>query len=103
MTTGMKRPGVTGWDSVQVGDRVQLVGSGRPEYVGLVDARTADGDIIWVHDPVDGAACSTFRMATTYSRPHHDRSGVLVTVTTAQDRETDQMPGRNGMPLSKTE
>jgi hypothetical protein len=33
---------------------VQLVGNGRPQYVGLVDARTADGDTIWVHDPVDG-------------------------------------------------
>ncbi|MGY4543949.1 hypothetical protein ACVWY0_003892 [Arthrobacter sp. UYNi723] len=54
MTSGMNRVGGSGWVDVQVGDKVQLVGSGRPEYVGLVDARTADGDIIWVHDPVDG-------------------------------------------------
>ncbi|WP_259678289.1 hypothetical protein [Arthrobacter oryzae] len=54
MTSGMNQPGGSGWDDVQVGDKVQLVGSGRPEYVGFVDARTADGDIIWVHDPVDG-------------------------------------------------
>ncbi|MET3143868.1 UNVERIFIED_ORG: hypothetical protein ABIB19_003595 [Arthrobacter sp. UYEF10] len=54
MASGMNRVGGSGWDDVQVGDKVQLVGSGRPQYVGLVDARTADGDIIWVHDPVDG-------------------------------------------------
>ncbi|MET3174028.1 UNVERIFIED_ORG: hypothetical protein ABIB52_001873 [Arthrobacter sp. UYCu721] len=54
MTSGIKRAGGAGWDDVQVGDKVQLVGSGRPHYVGLVDARTANGDIIWVHDPVDG-------------------------------------------------
>lgn len=54
MTSGMNRVGGSGWDDVQVGDKVQLVGSGRPKYVGLVDARTANGDIIWVHDPVDG-------------------------------------------------
>ncbi|WP_309233271.1 hypothetical protein [Pseudarthrobacter sp. AB1] len=54
MTSEMNRVGGSGWVDVQVGDKVQLLGSGRPEYVGLVDARTAAGDIIWVHDPVDG-------------------------------------------------
>lgn len=54
MTSGMNRGVGSGWDDVQVGDTVQLVGKGRPDYVGLVDARTADGDIIWVYDPVDG-------------------------------------------------
>lgn len=54
MTSGMNRARGSGWDNVQVGDKVQLVGSGHPKYVGLVDARTADGDIIWVHDRVDG-------------------------------------------------
>jgi hypothetical protein len=46
--------GGSNWDDVQVGDRVQLGSSGRTEYVGEVDARTADGDIIWVQDPVGG-------------------------------------------------
>ncbi|MET3722104.1 hypothetical protein ABIB27_003983 [Arthrobacter sp. UYEF21] len=54
MTSGINRVGGSDWDDVQVGDKVQLVGSGRPAYVGLVDARTADGHVIWVHDPFDG-------------------------------------------------
>lgn len=54
MTSGVKQSGVPGWDDVLVGDKVQLLVNGRPQYVGLVDDRTADGDIIWVHDPVDG-------------------------------------------------
>lgn len=54
MTSGMNRAGGAVWDDVQIGDKVQLLGRGRPEYVGLVDARTADGEIIWVHDPFDG-------------------------------------------------
>ena len=54
VTSGTNRVGGSGWDDVQVGDKVQLLGNGRPEYVGLVDARTADGDIIWVHDPLEG-------------------------------------------------
>ena len=54
MTSGVNLAGGSGWDSVQVGDKVQVVGSGRPQYIGLVDARTSDGTIIWVHDPIDG-------------------------------------------------
>lgn len=42
------------WDEVQVGDIVQLVDSARTKYIGRVDARTPDGNIIWVHDPVGG-------------------------------------------------
>lgn len=48
------RDGVSNWDDVQVGDRVQLGSVGRTEYVGEVDARTAYGDIIWVQGPVGG-------------------------------------------------
>jgi hypothetical protein len=54
MTSGMNRVAGSGWDDVQIGDKVQLLRSGHPEYAGLVDARTADGDIIWVHDPFEG-------------------------------------------------
>lgn len=42
------------WDDVQVGDEVQLCASGRTEYAGEVDARTMDGDVIWVHNPIGG-------------------------------------------------
>lgn len=42
------------WDDVQVGDIVRLSGAGRAEYAGEVDARTSDGDIVWVYSPVGG-------------------------------------------------
>lgn len=42
------------WDDVQVGDIVQLINNGRTSHVGEVDARTPDGDIIWVGDPIGG-------------------------------------------------
>ncbi|SEQ80980.1 hypothetical protein [Arthrobacter sp. OV608] len=54
MTSKTKRAGASGWDDIQVGDSVQLGSSGRTEYAGEVDARTADGDIIWVHNPIGG-------------------------------------------------
>lgn len=54
MTSKTNRDGASNWDDVQVGDRVQVGSSGRTEYVGEVDARTADGDIIWVQGPVGG-------------------------------------------------
>ena len=54
MTSKKNRDEASNWDDVQVGDRVQLGSSGRTEYVGEVDARTAGGDIIWVQDPVGG-------------------------------------------------
>lgn len=42
------------WEDVQVGDQVQLDSSGHVAFAGRVDARTADGEIIWVHNPVGG-------------------------------------------------
>jgi hypothetical protein len=54
VTSKTKRAGAPGWDDIQVGDSVQLGSCGRTEYAGEVDARTADGDIIWVHNPVGG-------------------------------------------------
>ncbi len=54
MTSKTNCDGASNWDDVQVGDRVQLGSSGRTEYAGEVDARTADGDFIWVQDPVGG-------------------------------------------------
>jgi hypothetical protein len=70
MTSGMNRAGGSGWDDVQVGDRVQLVGSGRPQYVGLVDARTVTS--FGSTTLLMAAACSTSRMATNCNWPHHD-------------------------------
>lgn len=52
MTNRVKSPGQ--WDDVQVGDSVQLSRNGYPEHAGLVDARTADGDIVWVDAPIGG-------------------------------------------------
>jgi hypothetical protein len=52
VTSKMSSKKGSGWDDVQVGDTVQMVCNGRTEYVGKVDARTSDGDVIWVHDPV---------------------------------------------------
>ena len=54
MTSKMNSATSSTWDEVQIGDRVHLHGRGRTEYVGEVDARTLDGDIIWVHNPVSG-------------------------------------------------
>jgi hypothetical protein len=42
------------WDYVQVGDEVRLSVHGQPVHAGEVDARTLDGHIIWVHNPVGG-------------------------------------------------
>lgn len=50
--TGLKE--ASAWLDVQVGDVVQLIDDGRTKYVGEVDARTPDGEVIWVHDPVGG-------------------------------------------------
>jgi len=42
------------WEDVQVGDTVMLTRNGRTDYTGEVDARTAEGDIVWVRTPVGG-------------------------------------------------
>lgn len=42
------------WEEVQVGEPVQLSRNGRPVYAGLVDDRTADGDVVWVKTTVGG-------------------------------------------------
>jgi hypothetical protein len=54
--TSKKRNLVEGfaWDDVQVGDEVRLSAHGQVAHAGEVDARTLDGDIIWVHNPVGG-------------------------------------------------
>ncbi|MDQ0924950.1 hypothetical protein QF038_003458 [Pseudarthrobacter sp. W1I19] len=52
MTNRVKGPGL--WEDVQVGDPVELSRNGRAAYAGLVDDRTADGDVVWVSAPVGG-------------------------------------------------
>lgn len=49
---GVKK--ASAWGDVYVGDIVQLSNNGCIKYVGEVGARTPDGDVIWVHDPVRG-------------------------------------------------
>lgn len=54
MTSKTNSEGACNWHDVQVGDKVQLGSGGRTEYAGEVDARTADGDVVWVQGPVGG-------------------------------------------------
>lgn len=54
MTSKTNHIGAPNWDDVQIGDRVRLGSSGRTEYAGEVDARTIDGETIWVQGPVGG-------------------------------------------------
>jgi hypothetical protein len=52
MTNRVKGPGR--WEDVQVGETVELSRNGLPAYVGLVDDRTADGEVVWVRTPIGG-------------------------------------------------
>ncbi|MCU1515784.1 MAG: hypothetical protein JWQ75_505 [Pseudarthrobacter sp.] len=52
MTNRFKAPGI--WADVQVGDAVVLTRNGQTEYAGELDARTADGETVWVTTPVGG-------------------------------------------------
>jgi hypothetical protein len=36
------------WDDVEIGDNVELRRNDAPVFAGLVDARTEDGDVVWV-------------------------------------------------------
>lgn len=54
MISKENRVRVSLWDDVQVGDSVKLRSSGRMEYSGEVDDRTASGDVVWVTNPVGG-------------------------------------------------
>ena len=45
MTSRVKAPR---WDDVETGDSVELRRDGRTAFAGLVDARTDDGDVVWV-------------------------------------------------------
>lgn len=42
------------WDDVEIGDSVELRRNKAPVFAGLVDARTADGDVVWVVAPAGG-------------------------------------------------
>jgi len=42
------------WDDVESGDAVDLSRDGRTVFSGLVDARTDDGDVVWVTAPAGG-------------------------------------------------
>jgi hypothetical protein len=42
------------WDDVEIGDTVELRRNKAPVFAGLVDARTADGDVVWVIAPAGG-------------------------------------------------
>lgn len=52
MMNRVKGPGR--WADVQVGEAVELSRNGRTAYSGLVDDRTADGDVVWVTTPIGG-------------------------------------------------
>ena len=52
MTSRVKSP--VRWDTVETGDAVELRSNGRTVFSGLVDARTEDGDVVWVAAPVGG-------------------------------------------------
>lgn len=54
MTSKTNREVPYNWHDVQVGDKVQLGSGGRTEYAGEVDARTTDGEIVWVQGPACG-------------------------------------------------
>jgi hypothetical protein len=66
MMNRVKGPGR--WEDVQVGEPVELSRNGLPAYAGLVDDRTADGEVVWVSTPIEGAGSSTSLTGTT-SRP----------------------------------
>jgi len=42
------------WDDVEIGDTVELRRNGARIHAGHVDARTADGDVVWVIAPAGG-------------------------------------------------
>ncbi|TLM88201.1 hypothetical protein [Pseudarthrobacter sp. NamE5] len=42
------------WHDAEVGEKVSLTRAGRTEYTGVVDAKTAEGEVVWVHNPVGG-------------------------------------------------
>ncbi|NUS35068.1 MAG: hypothetical protein HOQ04_01155 [Pseudarthrobacter sp.] len=44
----MNRVKAPRWDDVEIGESVELRRNGRTAFAGLVDARTDDGDIVWV-------------------------------------------------------
>jgi hypothetical protein len=52
MMNRVKGPGR--WEDVQVGEAVELSRNGLQAYAGLVDDRTADGEVVWVSTPVGG-------------------------------------------------
>jgi hypothetical protein len=52
MTSRVKSP--VRWDTVETGDAVELRSNGRTVFSGLVDARTHDGDVVWVTAPAGG-------------------------------------------------
>ncbi|MDP9888428.1 hypothetical protein [Pseudarthrobacter enclensis] len=50
-TTNRARPPANSplrWDAVDIGDAVEIRINGRNVFGGLVDARTEDGDVVWV-------------------------------------------------------
>jgi len=49
MTSRVKSP--VRWDAVEIGDAVDLRRNGHSIFSGLVDARTDDGDVVWVTAP----------------------------------------------------
>lgn len=52
MKNRVKGPG--SWEDVQVGETVELSRNGKRAYAGLVDDRTADGEVVWVTTPIGG-------------------------------------------------
>jgi len=53
-TTNRARPPANSplrWDAVDIGDAVEIRINGRTVFGGLVDARTEDGDVVWVTAP----------------------------------------------------
>ncbi|WP_142122615.1 hypothetical protein [Arthrobacter sp. SLBN-122] len=52
MTSRVKSP--VRWDNVDIGDAVELRSNGYTAFSGLVDARTDDGDVVWVTAPAGG-------------------------------------------------
>ena len=56
MTSRVKSPvkSPVRWDTVETGDAVELRSNGRTVFSGVVDARTDDGDVVWVSAPAGG-------------------------------------------------
>ena len=52
MTSRVQSP--VRWDTVGIGDAVELKRNGRTVFSGAVDARTDDGDVVWVTAPAGG-------------------------------------------------